>query len=263
MVDQWNAPRPGDAVWLMYAGNYLLNTAGVGWAIDPVTLGSRIADAPPIPAAHDLRELSFVLLTHAHADHVDESLWRALSVAPTRWIVPAHMIEWFAARVQARPEQITTAVDGEAIEVEGLAITPFASLHLATNHAGERTGVEETGYLVDTGRGRYLFPGDVRTYDATRLPDFGDVDAVFAHVFLGRSEALEPRPSLLYEFVDFHLSFRPRRIILTHLDELGRRAADCWAREHAEMVRREIRARDPDVEVVVPEWFTRVDLSET
>jgi len=262
MVDQWRAPRDGDAAWLMYAGSYLFNTAGVKWAIDPVTLGSRIAAAPPVPAAHDLRDLSFVLLTHAHADHVDESLWRDLSTTPTRWIVPAHMMEWFRARVQVPPERITPAVDGETIEVEGLTITPFASLHFATDCVGVRTGVEETGYLIDTGRGRYLFPGDVRTYDAARLPNFGDVTAVFAHVFLGRSEALEPRPSQLDEFVDFYLSFRPRKIILTHLDELGRHAADCWVREHAEMVRRDIHARDPSVEVVIPEWFEEVVLAK-
>ncbi len=92
------------------------------------------------------------------------------------------------------------------------------------------------GYLVEQGGKRWLFPGDTRTYDPTGLPDFGPVDVLFAHLWLGRGSAMHPHPPLLEYFCRFCLALQPRRVILTHLEEWGRQASDFWDGGHARQV---------------------------
>src|SRR5512141_2107421 len=66
MTRSWNAPEGPDRLWLMYSANYLLRTGGLRWAIDPVRLAHRLRGAPEPEAAHDLVDLSLVVLTHRH-----------------------------------------------------------------------------------------------------------------------------------------------------------------------------------------------------
>ena len=42
MSAEWNAPDAEDGAWLMYSANYVLRTAGVLWALDPLTLPWRV-----------------------------------------------------------------------------------------------------------------------------------------------------------------------------------------------------------------------------
>ncbi len=46
MVRQWTVPDDGNSAWLMYSANYLFNTRGMKWAVDPVRLKNRVPEAP-------------------------------------------------------------------------------------------------------------------------------------------------------------------------------------------------------------------------
>jgi L-ascorbate metabolism protein UlaG (beta-lactamase superfamily) len=126
----------------------------------------------------------------------------------------------------------------QPMEISGLRITSFDGLHweAAPDYPTGRRGVPATGYLVEQGNKRWLFPGDTHTYDSASLLAFGPVDVLFAHLWLGRGAALRLHPTLLESFCRFCLAFQPRRIILTHLEEWGRAASDFWDSEHAEQV---------------------------
>ena len=82
------------------------------------------------------------------------------------------------------------------------------------------------GYLIECCGRRWLVPGDTRTYDASQLPVFDEVDVLFAHVWLGRRSALLDEPPLLDDFCRFCLDLKPHQLILTHLNEFGRDASD-------------------------------------
>src|SRR5512133_1090946 len=73
MVANWKSASGEDAAWLMYSASYLFRTAGVHWAMDPLTLKQRIPAAPEMDLQQDLAGLDFVVLTHAHRDHLDLS----------------------------------------------------------------------------------------------------------------------------------------------------------------------------------------------
>jgi len=229
-IREWREAESGDSAWLMVAANYLFYTGGVRWALDPFSLSTRISGVPHADYAADLEPLQLVLLTHAHNDHLDLNLINAIAGLSIQWIVPEFMLEKVTGAGVPR-KNIIAPENGNLIEFKGLGIIPFAAQHI---HG--RFGVPETGYLVECSGKRWLFPGDTRVYDPSKLPDFGPVDVVFAHVWLGKACANLPVPPLLEQFCQFYLSCKAKRILLTHLEELGRDEKDLWDERHARII---------------------------
>jgi len=102
-------------------------------------------------------------------------------------------------------------------------------------------------YLIEFNHNRWLFPGDTRTYDASKLPSFGPVDGLFAHLWLGRGCALQNDPPLADAFCQFCLDLNSQKIVLTHLREFGRDSDDYWDEEHAEKICSKIRGFSEDI----------------
>ena len=236
MISEWNTPGSDDRVWMMSSANYLFRTSGVRWAIDPLSLNWRISDAAKMDLARDLQNLSFVLLTHSHIDHLDFNLITACRELSIRWIVPDFLASTLQERVNFPMSKMTIAHPGHLLDFEGFRITPFEGQHQVTQPDRRLTGVPEMGYLVEHEKKRWLFPGDTRIYDAKRLPDFGPVDVLFAHLWLGRGSALLDPPPLLEAFCRFCADLHPAKIILTHMEEWGRDANDFWDGSHVQQV---------------------------
>lgn len=260
MIHGWQASRKNNAVWLMYAANYLFNTRGLMWAVDPVLLSNRVPEAPMLDVQKDLYDLDFILLTHAHIDHVDTALWLQLKTLPCHWIVPEHMETFFKGVAGVKETHYSVAVSGKKISIAGIGITPFDAPHFEHRATGGINYVDSTGYYIETADGTYLLPGDIRTYDPDYIRPFTDVSAVFAHVFLGRSAALDPNPPLVDAFVDFYLSNHPKKIVLTHLYELGREPRDCWLYSHAQNVANAFHIADDSISISIPGWFQEIML---
>jgi hypothetical protein len=241
IISDWSSPDQQDQVWLTYSANYLFRTNNVRWAIDPLTLDWRFEQASRVNAERDLKGLSFVLLTHDHNDHLDLDLLSALRDLPLTWIVPEPLLSKVILRAGLRRENIVVPSTLSPIDVHGLRILPFDGLHWETTPQGDLKGVPATGYLVECNGKRWLFPGDTRTYDASRLPAIASPDVVFAHLWLGRGAALQDEPPLLDAFCRFFLDLKPRKLILTHLYELGRDANDYWDQLHVQRVRSKFR----------------------
>jgi L-ascorbate metabolism protein UlaG (beta-lactamase superfamily) len=234
LIAELTQPGP-DRAWLTYSANYLFRTAGIRWALDPLTLSWRLKDSAPVDVSA-LGALSFILLTHRHADHQDLELLSALRHFPISWVVPEFILSQ-VLEAGIPFEKIIVPQPLQPIDLNGLHITPFDGLHWETEVDGNLRGVPALGYLVEWGNKRWLFPGDTRTYDASQLPNFGPINGLFAHLWLGRGCAQREKPPLLESFCRFCLELRPRQIILTHLDEFGRDAFDFWGAGHAKRVR--------------------------
>jgi hypothetical protein len=234
MITEWRQPGPEDRAWLLYSANYLFRTGKVRWGIDPLRLRYRLPGAPEMPAT-DLKDLSFLLLTHPHSDHLDPDLLRQLVAFPILWVVPPPVLAALAGKVEIPASRLVVPEPMNRIEIDGVRITPFDGLHLEKQPGTDSLrGVPATGYLVECKR--WLFPGDTRTYNAGQLPSFGPVNVLFAHLWLGRSAALLEDPPLLEEFCWFCVHLLPERIILAHLDEFGRDANELWDFGHAQKV---------------------------
>ena len=252
IIAGWNASDSDDLGWLMYSANYLFRTHNVRWAIDPLTLNSRVPGATGVDITHDLKNLDFVLLTHRHGDHLDIDLLRALRHLSIQWVVPEAILPIVRDDSGIPIQQILIPKPAQPIELLGLRIIPFKGLHYEKSaHGATLKDVPTTAYLVECDGKRWLFPGDTRNYDPVSMPDFGEVDVLFAHLWLGNGMALHPHPPLLNEFCNFCLSFHPHRIILTHLEEWGRRAPDFWGLERAGQVVSILCKQAPNVPIKV------------
>jgi hypothetical protein len=236
MIAEWKRPDPEDRVWLTYSANYLFRTDNIRWAIDPLTLNWRIKETPKVDVARDLNNLSFVLLTHGHKDHLDLDLLAALRNLPISWVVPEFILSKVLAQASLPRKNIIVPSPLDPIELNGIRILPFDGLHWETTPDGSLKGMPAMGYQIECNGKRWLFPGDTRTYDPSRLPTLDSVDDIFAHLWLGRGCALMDEPPLLDAFCRFFLDLSPKRLILTHLNELGRDANDFWDESHVQIV---------------------------
>jgi hypothetical protein len=236
IVTEWKSPDPDDRVWLTYSANYLFRTGGVRWALDPLTLNWRLNGSTSRVNVNDLSDLSFILLTHRHKDHLDLDLLSELRHFSIKWVIPEYLIPIVNCQAGIPRKNIIVSEPLQPVKLSGITITPFDGLHLAYENDGKLRGVPATGYLIEFNHKRWLFPGDIRSYDASRLPNFGHLDGQFAHLWMGRGCALSDPPPLLESFCHFFASQDSFRIVITHLMDFGRDAEDYWDVSHAQAV---------------------------
>jgi hypothetical protein len=227
IVSEWKATDTGDHAWLTHSANYLLNTAGVRWALDPLALPARLPGLSSPSYARDLDCLQLIVLSHAHQDHLDLDLISALQELPLLWVIPEFMLDCLTKTVSIPSERIIVPKPGSRICIEDLVLTPFEGLHIR-----DQSGIPEMGYLVEFNDQRWLFPGDTRLFDISRLPDFGCLDGVFAHLWLGKAGAQIDPPPMLDEFCAFYGAFNAGRLVITHLNEFGRDVTELWDETH-------------------------------
>lgn len=247
MIAEWNQPGADDRAWLMYSANYLFRTNNVRWAMDPLRLSHRLPQAPVVDFSKDLEKLSFVTLTHQHADHLDLDLIRELSHLPIIWVVPDFVLQFIKNTTDIFLNQVIIPKPLQSFDIQGIRITPFDGLHWEKRAGEKPRGVPAMAYLTEFNHKRWLFPGDTRTYDASQLPSFGPVDGLFVHLWLGRGCALQDNPPLADAFCRFCHDLSPQKVILTHLREFGRDLDDCWGEAHAEKMCSKIRKFPEDI----------------
>lgn len=251
MTSEWKKFGDKDnKMWLQYSASYLFRTNGIGWAMDLCIPTSLCGCQLPENLANNLKDLVFVLFTHTSRDHIDIQTVKALAHLPIRWVVPDHMTMYFKT-AGVPMNRIIEIKFGEDIEVEGINIHAFESVHW---HTPQNKHPVETGYLIKTGNLRLLFPGDIRTYDSSLFPKFGPVDWIFAHLWLGSDQALSFPPPLLDDFCEFILDFKPRSVLLSHLHEIMREPNSYWSYIHAGMVIDQINIKNPKVKIAVPKF---------
>ena len=243
IIFEWKSNQE-DCFWLTYSANYLLNTAGVKWAIDPYSLFTRIGRGEPPVFSQDLRSLQLVVLTHSHSDHLDLNLIAAIQDLPIHWVIPEFLLAKVFAFIDLPSEKIIVPQPGNTLRIDNLKLTPFDGLHIHGEH-----GVPAMGYLAEFSKKRWLFPGDTRDFDFSKLPDFGELDGVIGHLWLGKSEALEYRPSKLEEFCNFFSQFITKQLVITHLREYGREPNELWDLHHLQLVRTYILEIKPELSV--------------
>jgi hypothetical protein len=243
MIRDWKIASE-DAAWLTYAANYLFHTDGVKWALDPFSLFTRLKEKNPQDFTADLDALDAVVLSHAHADHLDMNILAALNGLPIIWVVPEFMLDYVGKSVDLKKARLVIPQPGIPLAIGNLTLVPFRALHMRGDH-----GVPEMGYLAEFAGERWAFPGDTRVHPSKGLPILENVDGLFAHLWLGKKCALQDPPPLLDEFCQFFARPKPKRIIVTHMEELGRNALDYWTMDHYQQVHTRFQQIAPKIKI--------------
>lgn len=256
MISEWSAPAASGSVWLTYSANYILNTGGIRWAVDPLTLHGRLAakgELPPEPLPDEeimkLEPLSFVILTHNHSDHLDLGLAGLLRNSRVKWVAPDRVGEKLIEKAGIEEKDILVPANGEKIEIDGIGITACEGLHFRKEP--EKPFVPSNAYLVEARGKKLFFPGDTRTYDFDRIPFSGPLDWIFLHLWLG-TNALDDEFPILYEFCRFALQFKPENIFLSHICDISKAPEGCWLDEHAETAASLLKKFSPQTKVTAP-----------
>ena len=226
LILEWQSAKL-DAAWLTYAANYLFFTAGLRWALDPFSFLTRIGGEAQPDFATDLKMLELVVLSHAHTDHFDPILLKAIASLPLTWVIPEFMLDQVNEITRLDQQQVIIPKPGQTLRFANLVLTPFEGLHM---HA--EGGVPEMGYLAEFSGKRWLFPGDVRSFNLSALPRFGRLDGVFAHLWLGKAQACAAHPTQLEHFCHFFAGLGAERILISHMQDFGRDADDFWDKSH-------------------------------
>lgn len=123
----------------------LLETTTARLLIDPGVYSSGF---------EDLRDLTAILITHQHPDHVDQARLPALIAAnPEAIIVTDPDTHAEAVKLGLT---VTVAGAGDALEIGGVAINGVGGRH-ATIYR-DFPGITNTGYIID--HGAFYHPGD-------------------------------------------------------------------------------------------------------
>jgi L-ascorbate metabolism protein UlaG (beta-lactamase superfamily) len=152
----------------------LLDFAGVHVLTDPnfdPRLGKILPRvSPPGIALHALPKLDFMLLTHAHADHLS---FRSLDALPrdVPLYVPPAVARWLGRRGY---RHVVPIAPGERITLGPLTLTAAAARHQGARYAVDRWRSAANMYLLDDGLTACLFVGDTAlTPDTHRMIDEG------------------------------------------------------------------------------------------
>ncbi len=205
------------AVALVGPAAYLLKLGATRIAVDVSLVGLPTPPSARQELAALLADFDAAIVTHAHRDHYDAALLRALPPSVCR-LVPDFMADG--------------AGDCTAVTAEGKYLVGETEISF---FASEHRSVPQYGFAIRYGGRHLVFSGDVRDYTAAH-PVFPDTALLVAHLWLGRAAALAPKEELCADLVRFIDSHRAERVLLGHLYDTRRPLADRWTDHHVRLV---------------------------
>lgn len=243
--------KNGTYMGLMNSSSYLFNTNGFMWGMDISHQACTKLAKSPSQTARLLQPLNLMIITHEHSDHFQKlTVVSALAKNDDlMWVIPDFLVDQ-ALACGVRKEKILAATAGKIIKYGPLTILPFTGRHL---RPVTLKGKLCLGYHITQEDGLTLaFPADVRDYTLEGLPELGNADYCFAHVWLGDGNCLEADFSPLdSQWAKFMLHFSSKRILLTHLDGM-RREVFIWRPHHAMHLAKCIHEQSPDTVTLIP-----------
>ncbi|MBR3978998.1 MAG: MBL fold metallo-hydrolase [Oscillospiraceae bacterium] len=240
----------GTKFGLIHSSSYLFNFHGYRVGMDIAFRNARYLAETPSKCASLLKALDLMIISHNHRDHFEESTVKLLAQTDMEWVIPDFLYD-IALVYGISPEKIHIAKKDEPLTVGKLTLLPFPGRHF---RPGTARGVPEYGYYVTAvGSPSIALPVDVRDFSLEGLPNIPKADYCFANVWLGDGRGLDESFSPLdCQFAELMLHFSHKNILLTHLNEDGRRDKDLWCSRHGELLQRKLTELSPKTKVFIP-----------
>jgi L-ascorbate 6-phosphate lactonase len=151
--------------------------------IDPFLTDRDDRRYPPPAAADDFADITLVLCTHEHVDHLDLPFLRGFCAvnSQARIVVPAPVIE-MAVGAGLDPGRLIGAASGEEVHDRDVTVHPIPALHgiggdqpVVYEFAPDRGPARFLGYVAEIGGIRFYHAGDGLVY-----PELPEVLAAMA-----------------------------------------------------------------------------------
>ena len=238
-----------DRLWLAGPTSYIFNFGGEKFAVDPQIRRDKDKEILYPEVAEAFSEVSFVLITHDHGDHMCPSLMNALKDLPITWYLPKNARRDYIEASEIKEENIVYVSGGDLFEIGDLKIKAYYTPH------GKPGGKfpYQCGYEIISPRGTVFIPGDVRDYDYHGYEGLGKVDLCLSHLWAGNNaiDEAEYMP-IMEKYADFTAVFNAKKYFLCHLYEIGRTEQYMWHDGHAERAAKLLKERLPDTDAFVP-----------
>ena len=261
IFSEYRQEKYSDSLWLAGPTSYVFSLCGQKFAVD-MQIRRKIDFEKLMPRLTTLlSDISFVLITHQHDDHMCIPLMRALKDTPIRWYIPRGVPIDLIKASELKEENIVWVSSGDCFSIGDVDIRAFNSPHAPKN--ADVSGVVEVGYEIITPKGKVLLPADVRDYDYDEYPTFSKVDLCISHLWAG-NDALNENlyKPMLEKFALFSSRFKSKRYFLCHLYEIGRTETFMWHNEHANIVIDRLSELLPESVVEIPRLGERYTLFE-
>lgn len=136
--------------------------------VDPFLADREDRCYPPVARAADFTDITLVLCTHEHIDHLDLKFLPGFCAVndQAKIVVPAPVTDFAAAGGLAR-ERLIGAVPGEQISDRDVSVHPLRALHGIGDDKPvvyEFLGGRFLGYLIEVGGVRVFHAGDGLVY---------------------------------------------------------------------------------------------------
>jgi len=258
IFSSFSSHNSGDRVWFAGPSAYVFAFGGEKFAMDLQI--RRQSDFEKIkPRLHDfVKDVSFVLITHQHDDHMCIPLMRELKDTDIRWYIPHDCSRHLIESSGLKDENIVKVKPGDVFEIGNITVKAFHSPHV---RADENELFAQRGYEISSHGKKLLFPGDVRDYDFSDYPDFGNVDICFSHLWAGNDSINESLyMPMLKKFADFNSAFHAKKYFLCHLYELGREEKYLWSYKHAGIAKDMFYGNIPESTIEIPKFGNTYEL---
>lgn len=250
MIGQFTSDG-ADAFWLIAHASYLFRTSGIRWGVDLRLRTDAMMDFTQSRAAQDLSSLAFIMITHFHSDHFNLRFSLQLSGFSGLYIVPDFAPDELKSIIIASHENVRFVHEGDELTVAGHRIRVLPGHHY--DDGCKTKGIASYSYRVDTPEKVLYFPGDVRDFRTCTTVDCSNADALFGHVWLGRSKALLPiSETFLESYCDYLARFQAKHVYLCHLYNFSREDSEMWGEAHALAVAEGLKARQASIKVAIP-----------
>ena len=173
-------PAGAVGVWWLGQASLVLKLAERTIYVDPYLGPGERRLVPPAFAPDQVTDADLVLLTHDHSDHIDPATLPGLALASpgARFVTPRPTVDRVAELI-GDDVRIVAATAGEALDLDGLTLTPIAAKHEAFDE-DSGLGFPYLGYVIQADGLTIYNAGDTIPYPGLveSLRDFA-IDLAF------------------------------------------------------------------------------------
>lgn len=215
---------------------YLVKFGDTKIIIDPSLIRINVTRQGRRELLNLIKSCDAVIITHKHHDHFDKQLIRELSRYDIKWFIPNFFTADDLKECNLIKENITFTQKDTQYSLNNININIFESIH-----SHQQDTISEYGFSLEYNNKNYVFVADVRTYSPEKYKKFENTECLFAHLWLGRANALNIHSNNYIEsFCNFVNYFSAKKIYIAHVFDVRRSILDMWSDIHYNIIKENV-----------------------